>query len=167
MGKRALVAYGSRSGATGEIAAEIGAVLSRSGFDVNVRRARNVRGVEDYDLVVLGSAVYMGRWLREARRLLNRPELVGRDVWLFSSGPVGEQAQNGESEKWTKPERITRRGEHIGAHEHVVFGGSVSEQGGGFLRRNMAKSIDPAFRDLRDWDEIAAWALKIATAHAD
>lgn len=167
MGKRALVAYGSKSGATDEIAAAIGDVLSRSGFDVDVRRARNVRGVENYDIVVLGSAVYMGRWLREARRLLNRRELVGRDVWLFSSGPVGEQAQDDQNEKWTKPERITRRGEHIGAHEHVVFGGSVSEQGGGFLRRNMAKSIAPAFRDLRDWDEIAAWANKIATTHAN
>lgn len=164
MGKRALVAYGTKFGATGQIAEAIGAVLVRSGFDVDVRRARHVRGVENYDIVVLGSAVYMGRWLREARRLLRRRELVEREVWLFSSGPVGEQPQDEESRKWTRPERITRRGEQIGAHEHAVFGGAVSETGGGFLRRKMAKSIDPGSRDLRDWGEIADWAGKIADA---
>ncbi|MEV4729958.1 flavodoxin domain-containing protein [Saccharopolyspora sp. NPDC049426] len=167
MGKRALVAYGTKSGATGEIAAAIGDVLAQAGLDVDVRRAGHVRGVENYDLVVLGSAVYMGRWLHEARRLLSRRDLEGCEVWLFSSGPVGEQARGREGEKWTRPPRITRRGERIGAHDHVVFGGSVSEHGGGFLRRNMAKSIDPAFRDLRDWDEIAVWASKIASAHAE
>lgn len=167
MAKRVLVAYGTKSGATGEIAAAIGDVLGRSGFEVDVRRAGQVRGVENYDVVVLGSAVYMGRWVREARRLLSRRELVEREVWLFSSGPVGERAKTDEGEKWTRPQRITRRGEQIGAHDHVVFGGSVADPGGGFLRRSMAKSIDPASRDLRDWDEIAAWARKIATTHAD
>ncbi|RRO18646.1 flavodoxin [Saccharopolyspora rhizosphaerae] len=166
MSTRVLVAYGTKFGATGQIAAAIGDGLAQSGFEVDVLRAGQVRGVEDYDVVVLGSAVYLGRWVPEARRLLERRELAGRDVWLFSSGPVGEQARSGAGENWTRPQRITRRGERIGAHEHVVFGGAVSDRSGGFLRRRMAQSIDPASRDMRDWDEIAAWARKIATTHA-
>lgn len=86
---------------------------------------------------------------------------------MFSSGPVGEQVQGGDDEKWTRPARIVRRGEQIGAHDHVVFGGSVSERGGGLFRRNMAESIDPVCRDLRGGYGIPALANKIATAHAE
>ncbi len=50
-----------------------------------------VTELEDYDAVVLGSAVYAGHWLEPAKQLAERfvGQLLGRAVWLFSSGPVG------------------------------------------------------------------------------
>ena len=43
----------------------------------------------------LGSAVYMGRWMKPGRELAQRQAaaLAARPVWLFSSGPVGEPAK--------------------------------------------------------------------------
>lgn len=165
MGRRALVAYGTRVGSTEEIAERICAVLVGSGFDMDVRRAGRVRGLDTYDVVVLGSGVYMRRWLREARRLLHRKELRTCEVCLFSSGPVGKPGQDGEGQKWSRPKSVVRRGQQIGVREHVVFGGAIPDAEGGFLRRRMAKSIAPASRDLRDWDAISTWARKIATTH--
>jgi len=48
------------------------------------------------DAVVLGSAVYMRRWRPEARRFLRRfrRELAHRPFWVFSSGPVGDPADD-------------------------------------------------------------------------
>lgn len=160
---RVLVAYGSKYGATAEIAEAIGTTLRGAGLDVDVERARDVRSLERYRAVVLGSAVYMARWRRDAMRLLRRKELRERRVWLFSSGPVGEDKdeQDEKAERWTKPKRVRQAAARIGAREHVVFGGRISEDGG-FMRRNMAKNTPAEFRDRRDWSAIEAWANAVA-----
>jgi hypothetical protein len=49
----------------------------------------------------------------------------------------------------------------IGARDHAVFGGRVSEDGG-FMRRSMARNTPPELRDRRDWTAIEAWAQGIA-----
>ena len=163
---RVLVAYGTKHGATAEIAQVIADTLRVAGLEVDVQRARRVRfrSLEPYRAVVLGSAVYRGRWRRDAVRLLRRSQLKARDVWLLSSGPVGEDKGDPEQlEKWTKPPRVREIAESIGVREHVVFGGMVAEDAG-FIRKKMARNIPPELRDRREWHQIEAWAQSIATA---
>jgi menaquinone-dependent protoporphyrinogen oxidase len=163
---RILVAYGTKHGATAEIAAAIGDALRVAGFEVDVSAAGTVGKLEPYRAVVLGSAVYAGRWRPDALRLLRRRELADHEVWLFSSGPVGkEKGDPAEAERWTRPPKVTEIGERIGAHEHVVFGGKVDEDAG-FMRKRMARDIPPELRDRRDWGQIEAWAGSIAAALA-
>ena len=91
---RVLVACASRHGSTVEIAAEIADVLRRDvpGAVVDLRDAVQAGEVAGYDAAVIGSAVYMGRWLPAARDLVeeHREVLSAMPVWLFSSGPVGD-----------------------------------------------------------------------------
>jgi menaquinone-dependent protoporphyrinogen oxidase len=162
--ERVLVAYGSKYGSTAEIAGAIGDTLRAAGLPVDVRAAREVSSLDPYRAVVLGSAVYMGRWRRDALRLLRRPELTGLDVWLFSSGPVGdEKGDHSEVDRWTRPPQVDQQAERIGAHDHVGFGGMVAEDAG-FMRKRMARGMPPEMRDLRDWRLIEAWARSIAAA---
>jgi menaquinone-dependent protoporphyrinogen oxidase len=161
---RVLVAYGSKHHATAEIAEAIAEGLRSAGLQVDVRSAGPVGSLKPYRAVVLGSAVYAARWRPEALRLLRRPELRDRDVWLFSSGPIGED--RGDPERlahMTKPAAVERIASEIGAHEHVVFGGMVADDAG-FIRKKMARQIPPDLRDRRDWAEIKAWADTIAVA---
>lgn len=90
---RILVAYGTKYGATAEIAERIGAALRDAGADAEVRRAREVRSLDGYDAVVLGSGVYMARWRRDALRLLRRlrSDLGARD----HAGFGGQVADDG------------------------------------------------------------------------
>ena len=90
---RILVAYGTKYGATAEIAERIGAALRDAGADAEVRRAREVRSLDGHDAVVLGSAVYMARWRRDALRLLRRlrSDLGARD----HAGFGGQVADDG------------------------------------------------------------------------
>jgi menaquinone-dependent protoporphyrinogen oxidase len=163
---RVLVAYGTKHGATAEIAEAIGKALRGAGLAVDVERASGVRSVEPYRAVVLGSAVYAGRWRGDAVRLLRRPELMDRDVWLFSSGPVGEdKGDPAEVERWTKPQQVRDLEAGLGAHEHVVFGGKVDEDAG-FIRKKMARNTPPELRDRRDWEQIEAWGRSIAAGLA-
>ncbi len=167
---RVLVAYGSKYGSTAEIAEAIGATLRERGLEADVRRARAVRSLEGYRAAVVGSAVYAGRWRSDALRLLNvqRDWLAAHDVWLFSSGPVGEddpKADPAQTERWTKPTKVQQAATEIGARDHAVFGGKV-DVNRGFIRKKMARNVPEAARDRRDWDEVAAWAAGIAATLA-
>ena len=153
-----LVAYGSKHGSTAEIAERIGERLREAGHDVDVRPADSVDDLDPYGAVVLGSAVYMAHWSRGARKLLKerRKQLAERDVWLFSSGPVGEDRE--DAERWTTPKLIKKMLRRVGAHEHVVFGGRVPTDPRNFVERAMARDTPPELRDRRDWQEIDNWA---------
>jgi menaquinone-dependent protoporphyrinogen oxidase len=161
---RVLVAYGTKHGSTAEIAEAIAKALRTAGAHVDVQRARDVHSLASYRAVVIGSAVYAGRWRHDALALLGRDELRRRDVWLFSSGPIGKDATDPEKlERWTKPQRVEQIAAEIGAHEHVVFGGVVGDDSG-FIRKKMARNLPTELRDMRDWREIEGWALSIAAA---
>lgn len=162
---RALVAFASKYGATTEIAQAIARTLTEDGLDVDLRPAEDIRSVDDYRVVVVGSAVYMGRWRRPATRLLrrHRKALAERDLWLFSSGPIGEtDLDDPKAQRWIRPRKVQELAEALGAHHHAVFGGKVDEDGGP-MRRKMAEETPEDQRDTRDWDEIEAWAHDVAS----
>ena len=65
-----LVAYGTKNGSTASIAKIVGEELRDQGASVDVRDAATVRSLEGYDAVVIGGALYTGRWHRAARRFV-------------------------------------------------------------------------------------------------
>lgn len=83
-----LVCYASRYGSTREIAECIAEVLHASGIHVDCNPAGRDVQCAGYDAVVLGSPLYMGKWLVEARELVSRERgPLGRvPVAVFSVG---------------------------------------------------------------------------------
>jgi menaquinone-dependent protoporphyrinogen oxidase len=67
-----LVTAASRYGSTAEIASAIGDVLRDSGLDVAVVPPDTVKDLDAYEAVVMGSAVYAGRWVKPAREFVDR-----------------------------------------------------------------------------------------------
>jgi menaquinone-dependent protoporphyrinogen oxidase len=92
MDRQVLVACATKYGATAEIAERIGAVLRQAGLPAEVLPVGRVGDLSAYKAVVLGSAVYIGQWRKEAVKFLkaNEAVLAEKAVWLFSSGPTGE-----------------------------------------------------------------------------
>ncbi len=90
---RVLVTSASKNGSTEEIADAIADELMAYGLDV-VCRSTHDTDAADVDAVILGSAVYAGRWLRPARHFLKDQSDRHRKLpfWIFSSGPFGERA---------------------------------------------------------------------------
>ena len=163
---RVLVAYGSKFGSTAEIAEAIASELRDRGLDVDCLAVHDATSVDGYGGAVLGSAVYMKRWRRDARRFLEKHagELENIPFWVFSSGPVGDPEQRDPD--WEEPAKVMALAERLGVREHVVFGGSVPSEPKGFIQKAMANETPEELRDLRDWDEIRAWAARIADAVA-
>lgn len=153
-----LVAYATKSGSTKEIAEVIAEQIRHAAHEVTVLDAADVRSIEPYKAVVLGSALYAGRWRRDAVKLLRRNEelLARRPVWLFHSGPIGP-----EQVPQRAPRKVREIAARIGAEEPVTFGGRLtSETAVGFIAKKMARSSMAG--DFRNWDEIRLWAYVIS-----
>lgn len=154
-----LVAYGTRNGSTAGIADMITLALHAEGIHAEARPARQARDLTRYDAVVLGGALYAGRWHRDARRFARRyaAALHDRPVWLFSSGPLDTSADTSEIPPVPQAARAAAR---LAAREHVTFGGRLTEQTRGFLARAMVRNGHGG--DFRNPQRIAAWAHTIA-----
>jgi menaquinone-dependent protoporphyrinogen oxidase len=155
MSGKVLVAYASAMGGTAGIAEAIGDELRRRGHEVDVRDVEQVGSLDDYTVVIIGSALYARRWRRTAVRFLRRhvDELRRRQVWLFHSGPVGPDKDTVES----TPRNVARLARRIGAAEPVTFAGRLERQTAkGLLAHWLAKGELEG--DFRDWDQIRNWA---------
>jgi menaquinone-dependent protoporphyrinogen oxidase len=159
---RVLIAAATRHDATREIAEAIGAGLAERGIDTEARPIEEVTDLSAYDAVVLGSAVYMGRWLKPARQFAERnaSALAAIPVWLFSSGPLGPPGRLVPPEG---PADITELVRLTGAREHRVLAGRLDRERLGFAERAAVKAVHAPEGDCRDWDAIGGFASEIAT----
>lgn len=158
---RILVSTASKHGSTREIATRIAEVL-RAGLPgdavVDVLPADEIDDVTSYDAVVLGSAVYMGRWLEGARQLAARlAAQPRRAVWLFSSGPIGDPPKPDE-----EPAEVSDIAMATYARGHRLFAGRLDRHRLGFGERAVVATLRVPDGDSRDWDAIDAWGAQIA-----
>jgi menaquinone-dependent protoporphyrinogen oxidase len=158
---RVLVTAASRHSATAEIGEAIADELRAAGLQADFRRPEDLASVVPYDAIVLGSAIYTGRWLETARRFTERQHAVlrGRPTWLFSSGPIGEPLTPTE-----EPADGKRLLADLGAREHRVFAGKLNPEDLGWVERTITGMLKAPGGDFRNWDEIRAWARTIAAS---
>jgi menaquinone-dependent protoporphyrinogen oxidase len=130
---------------------------------VDVRPAMEVKSLDPYRAVVLGSAVYMKRWRADARKLLPRAlrQAKVRPLWLFSSGNLDRLEHKPQS---LAPRGVLRAAKSPGVAGHALFGGRLPLEPSNFMERAMVKAAPEGERDFRDWDAIDAWARAIATS---
>lgn len=158
---RVLVAYASRHAATAEIAAAIAAELEAAGCSAVLAEVRAIQDLDGFDGVVVGSALYLGRWDEAALALVRRERerLAAMPTWLFSSGPVGVGPATARPERLPQPDVVAALAAEIGAHA-TTFGGRVDPTEGGFEMEIMASA--GLTGDWRDFARIRSWARGIA-----
>jgi menaquinone-dependent protoporphyrinogen oxidase len=156
---KVLVSAASKHGATSEIAQAIADLLAEKGLEVTVVPPAQAGAIEQFDAVVLGSAVYMGRWMKPGRELAQRQSaaLAARPVWLFSSGPVGEPAKPADN-----PVNVDAILQSTKARDHQIFTGKLVKKHLSFPERAITSATRVQEGDFRNWDNIRAWATSIA-----
>lgn len=161
---RVLVSAASLHGATAEIAQTIGQVLSRHNFATTVMAPGEVDAIDDYDAVIIGSAVYMGHWLDPAKDLVSRfgDALADRPVWLFSSGPVGDPSGKLAQAMGKDPADLPALLEAAHARDHRMFAGKLDRKHLSLPRRASLLVFRGLNGDFRDWADIRQWAEGIA-----
>jgi menaquinone-dependent protoporphyrinogen oxidase len=172
---KVVVAYASKYGSTKGIAEFVADKLRQQGLQVDVLEVDAVRNAADYDAFVVGSAVYMFHWMKEAKQFVskNRALLASRPVWLFSSGPVGSQSKDAKGRDLLEvsgPKELDELRALVNPRDHRVFFGALdgARLTGtiGFTfrlaRRSQAAREAMPEGDFRNWKEIEEWAIGIA-----
>jgi menaquinone-dependent protoporphyrinogen oxidase len=154
---RVLVAYATRKGSTREVAEAIAARLQTDGLRAVVQPADRRVDLRTFDAVVLGGALYTGRWHRDARRFLHRHRrvLATMPVAVYAMGPstTDEHAMAGS---FGQLERALGRVPDVAPVAVAIFGGVIDPDRLRFPFNRMPPS------DARDWDAITAWADEVA-----
>lgn len=160
---KVLVTYATKYGATREIAERISTVLTESGATTDVLPVDSVSGIEGYDAVVLGSAVYAGQWRKEAVAFLenNEAALTTRPVWIFSTGPTGTGDPVETMKGWRFPEAQQPIADRIKPKDMVLFHGMIDMNQLNFAEKLIIKGMRVQTGDYRDWDMITNWAKAI------
>ncbi len=163
-----MVAYATKYGSTKEIAEKIGEVLIQSGLQADVMQISRVNDLTPYTAVVVGSAVYIGNWRKEAVKFMkkNAQALTARPVWIFSSGPAGEGDPVELLKGWRFPTSLQPSIDQIKPRDIAVFHGNVQVEKMSFLEKWMIRNVKSPVGDFRQWDDITAWATSIVNALA-
>lgn len=161
-----LVAYATRFGSTQEVAEVIAESLRQAGLAVDLQPMQQVKGIDQYDAVVLGAAIYNAKWHAEAHHFLAQHQeiLRQRPLAIFALGPLttGEVPMRNSHRQLDKE---LARYPWLNPVALEIFVGKYDPKkpGLGFFERMM-----PA-RDYRNWEAIRAWAqaLPAQLRHAE
>jgi menaquinone-dependent protoporphyrinogen oxidase len=161
-GAKVLVAYATKRGSTREVAEAVAATLAERGLDVDVEPATAVKSVTPYDAVVVGGALYTGRWHREAREFLAhfRYALATRAVAIFGMGPR-TMDEHEVADSRGQLDKALAHAPEVRPVAITIFGGVVDP-----TQLHFPFSRLPA-SDARDWDAIETWADQIAATFED
>lgn len=146
---------------------------------VNVKE-EEIKDISEYDLIVVGSGLRMGKWVGEVEDFLERfrKDLEQKKVALFVSTLKSVPEREGKAEEVAKlrkdelEDKVAKYG--VTPIALGFFGGVIDYNKMGFLMRKTMAGLKPqlekdGFResapgvyDLRDWDEIRSWAKELA-----
>ena len=183
MPEKVLIVYGTRYGATPGIADEIADVLHTEGYDVQVVNAKKekIKDISEYDLIIVGSGIMMGRWTAKPENFLSkfRLELKSKKLAVFvSSGGLPILEREGKTDELEK-EKIKYLDAKVAKYDlHPVamtwFGGiwdiNKKPWWSGVAMKAIKAKLDevgieesePGVYDLRNHDAIREWAKKLA-----
>lgn len=156
MTKKILLAYGSVSGSTAEVAQVIAEEMGKAGAQVDVSPVEDVKDISGYDAVVVGTAVRMfhilpitRRFLRRHRKGLNNVPVAYFLVCLTMGEETPENIQ--KSTDFAKPMIKIKAPVSLG-----LFGGCVNHEKMTDIFGKTMRAVPE--QDHRDWEKIRTWA---------
>lgn len=156
-----LVAYNSAHGSTQSIAERIEERIRQGNIgDTTLSTISKALSVEDFDVLVLGSAIHYQGWLKEAQAFVKRTSSYLHDnpkpTWAFSVGMPPDSGVASEEkvlEKWLR-KYVTLRG-------HKLFQGEYKESDFNGCFKLLLRCFGGKFEDRRNWYQIDEWADSI------
>lgn len=158
--QRILVAYASGAGSTAEVANAIGDVIQAANVKVDILPAREVTDVHEYQAVVLGSSIRLGRWLPDAVQFLERmAEQLSTMPMAYFTTCLAMVDDTAESRRTVLAymEPIRQLAPEITPVGIGLFAGSFDPT----YRQVMPGGEHGPHGDYRNWEAIRAWAAEI------
>jgi len=161
---KVLVTAASEHGATTELAAWIGAGLAANGVDAEVRKLEEIDDLDRYGAFVVGSAIYLGQWLKPARTFVeaHAGDLARRPTWLFSTGPIVGNPPPRDDPNAMRAGFVERLVETTHARGHKLFGGKLAKSNLNWREKIAVGCAHASDGDFRDRGAVDEWAATIA-----
>lgn len=162
MPRKALIAYATWAGSTGEIAEGIAKILRDPSLEVEVSPAHDVKTLAGYDVVILGTPIRMGRPHPEIKHFVShyKKELIHLHMAFFVAclNMSEDNQQNRiQTEGYLKP--LFQAAPGIQPISTGLFAGVMdATKLKGFWRFVMARTLQG---DFRRWEKINAWATEL------
>jgi len=182
MTKRVLIAYGTRFGSTEEISCKFAEIMRIKGLDTTVINVKKDKWppLDQFDAVLIGSSIKIGRWTKEAKRFLKKNATALKEksflAVFVSSGDASYPEKYQQAKEKYVQKIISDLGFDLDKVMHEAFGGlfdmSNTSKIGWMEKKfmNMAARDDESanlteneYNDLRDWDQIQSFANKATT----
>ncbi len=178
---KALIAYGTRYGATTGTSEEIAKILRDKGFETKIvnLKEEKIKDTSQYDLIIVGGGMSNCRWASEAEDFLKkfRKEFEGKKLALFASTMITFFQREGKLDDVAKTRQVALedRVAKYGLKPIALgfFGGVIDYNKLGFIARKGMEffkpqletdgfKVAPGIYDLRDWDDIRKWAKELS-----
>ena len=165
-----LIAYATRAGSTGEVAAAIAAAMESAGVPAELQPVSEVCSLAGREAVILGTPLYMGRFPKDFHNFLqlHREALQTMRPWCFVLGPIQDRLQEFVGAR-KQAERQLSRYPWLRIAELRILAGRWSANNLPFpfslirhIPGNPLQKI-PA-EDIRDWAAIREWATEVSRA---
>jgi len=183
---KALIAYGTRYGATAGTSEEIAKILTTEGIETKIANLKEekIKDITPYDLIIVGSGMKMGKWVSEPKDFLKRfqKDLNNKKLAIFVSSMQTFAEKLGKTQEEGGVCTASEATEKIVTEYSLkpitigIFGGVINYNKMGFFERKIMgflkpqlekdgfKETEPGCYELRDWDEIRNWAKELAKA---
>jgi menaquinone-dependent protoporphyrinogen IX oxidase len=149
-GGRTLIAYATKSGVTGETAAIIAEVL-RDRFHYNVDvvdlKENPKPPIHEYKNIFIGSGIRMGRWYKQAKKLLEH-EYENQNIIVFLSACSAGDLEKHDTAVKQYIDDVLQKYPRIRIVASQAFGGRM-------------KMLGKTIEDNCDVDKVRAWAVEI------
>jgi menaquinone-dependent protoporphyrinogen oxidase len=181
---KALIVFGTRYGTTANTSDVIADTLRQVGFEVKIVDVKKdkVRSISEFDLVIVGSGIQMGKWTREPEEFLKKyqNDLSTKKVALFvscgSANPLSEGEQKNKEMNDAKKKYLEDKSVEYNVKPIALgfFGGCYEFNKMSWFFKKTLSSIKPKLEgagykeskagvyDLRDLDAIRGWAREVA-----
>ena len=161
MADRILVAYATRYGSTADVAEAIGDELRKAGETVDVRPITDITDLSSYRAVVIGSPIYMGRWLPESQVFIEKNQQFLRTIPVAYFA-VGLTVKEGTPELIRKAEASMDQVRLlVNPVEVGVFPGKLETGRLTIADHAIVKLIRAEAGDFRDPGAVRAWAQAV------
>ena len=160
-----LIAYASKFGTTGEVAEAIGEVLCQAGNTVETKWVKNVKDLNNYDAVIIGSPIRYSRWMPEAKKFVKANQKILQQlpvVYFFTCLFLHKLNTKGDLEAKEFSDKLQALVPQVKPVSIGGFAGVLDYSNMCFFSRLMLKAFTyikgVGEGDCRDWDAIRSWA---------
>jgi menaquinone-dependent protoporphyrinogen oxidase len=167
-GHKILISYASECGTTGEVAEAIGDALCQDGNTVETKWIKNVKDINNYDAVIIGSAILYEDWMPEAREFVKNNQDILKNMpvaYFITCMALSSKKDAAMQQAIEYSDKLCDLVSQVKPISVGHFAGVLDYSKISFFKRILTRAAMARHKvkegDYRDWNAIHSWARSI------